>query len=256
MTEGPSADDEFDPELDPPQRPPLPRATVLGALRPAAVDLYYQSVRLVAANIAWGLVLVAIGWIAAAVGLWLAVLVAPLLGVPLVGVYRMAALITRGEETVLSDFRAAMRERFLQALALAAGLVWAVLLLTVNILTGISAAAPIGWVFATVSGWALVATVAFAAVVWPLVADPARRDEPLRATARLAGYVLLAAPVRIVGLAVVVVLLGAISTILFAAVVTISVAFVALLSCRVVLPEADRIAERLAGREAGREPRI
>jgi hypothetical protein len=241
----------FDEDLDPPLPPPPGRTTVLGALRPAVVDFYFQSIRLVPANILWGVLLVVIAWAALSVGLWLAIVAAPLLGPPLVGIYRLAAQITRGEETVLSDVRTAMRERFLPSLILAAGLVWAVVLLVVNIVTGLDSASPLGLAFATASGWALVATITFAVIAWPLLGDPRRRSEPLRAVARLAGYLLLAAPVRLVALAIVVTVLAVVSTVLFAAVVTIAVAFVALLSCRVVLPEADRLAEGLEARRSG-----
>ena len=102
--------------------------------------------------------------------------------------------------------------------------------------------------FATLAGWGAVALLIYAAVVWPLLADPARATEPARERARLAGYVVLAA-VRMFALTVVVVLVTVVSTIAFAALVTISVAFVALVGCHMVLPDADRLVAHLAERD-------
>ena len=60
---------------------------------------------------------------------------------------------------------------------------------------------------------------------------------------------MLAAPFRMFALAVVVMVLTVVSTIAFAALVTISVAFIALVSCHMVLPDADGLVERLAERD-------
>ncbi len=88
------------------------RAPGLGpALGSAGVDLYHQSVRLVPANLAWGAAIVLI-LVLASQGAWsLALLATPLLTLALVGVARLAGLIVRGEEVVLSDAWAAARER-------------------------------------------------------------------------------------------------------------------------------------------------
>ncbi len=230
---------------DVPEVPPLRRANVFGALRPALVDLYYGSVRLVAANILWGLGLLVVGWLATTVGTWLAILAAPLLGLPLVGLYRIAALTTRSEEVVLSDIRTAIRERFLPSLIVAAGLIWAIVLLSTNIAIGLGTPSFLGWAFAILAGWALVAALSFAVAIWPLLGDPRFADRSLPALAKLAGFTILAAPVRLMVLALVVLFLAIASTIVFAAIITISLAYIALVSCRVVLPEADRLARHL-----------
>ena len=112
-----------------------------------------------------------------------------------------------------------------------------------------NSASPLGWGFATIAGWGAVALLIYAVVVWPLLADPARADEPARERVRLAGYVVLAARFRMFGLTVIVLVLTVVWTIAFAALVTISVAYVALVSSHMVLPDADRIVERLAERD-------
>ena len=237
-------DEEDDDLAEPLERIPLPRA-----LRRAAVDFYYQSIRLVPANVVWGIVLVVLGLAAIRLGPWVAIVGAPLLGPPLAGIYRLAGLVTRGRHVVLSDAFAAARELFVPALLLAAVVGWGLGLLALNVAVGINASNPLGWGFATLAGWGAVALLIYAVVVWPLLADPARATEPARERVRLAGYVVLAAPFRMFGLTVVVAVLTVVSTIAFAALVTISVAFIALVACHMVLPDADRLVEHLAERD-------
>lgn len=236
--------DEEDDLAEPLERVSLPRA-----LRKAAVDFYYQSIRLVPANVVWGIVLVALGWAAISVGIWVAIVGVPLLGPPLAGIYRLAGLVTRGRHVVLSDAFGAARELFVPAILLAAAIGWGLGLLALNVAVGINSSSPLGWVSATLAGWGAVALLIYAAVVWPLLADPARATEPVRERARLAGYVVLAAPFRMFALTVVVLLVTVVSTIVFAALVTISVAFVALVGCHMVLPDADRLVAHLAERD-------
>ena len=69
----------------------------------------------------------------------------------------------------------------------------------------------------------------------------------MRAKLRLAAGVFLLNPVRIGALAVFVTLATVVSTILTAALLTISVAFIALVACRVVYPTADRLELAMAG---------
>ena len=231
-----------------PSPAPLRRTSVRGALRPAAVDFYDHSIRLVPANLVWGLGLISLGWLAIGVGIRPALLLSPLLAVPLVGIYRLAGHASRGEGVVLSDAAAAMRERALPAVALGAAIEWAFVLLVTNIQIGLGSGTALGWGFATVAAWALLATIVYAVVLWPLLGDPARRRVPARSTARLAALVVLAAPGRTALLTVVVCVLAAISTVAFAAILTISVAYLAIVSCRVILPEADHLVARLAAR--------
>ena len=247
--EGPG-DEEDDDLAEPLERLSLPRA-----LRRAAIDFYYQSIRLVPANVVWGIVLVALGWAAISLGIWVAIVGLPLLGPPLAGIYRLAALVTRGRHVVLSDAFGAARELFVPAVLLAAAVGWGLGLLALNVAVGINSSSLLGWVFATLAGWGAVALLIYSVVVWPLLADPARADQPARERARLAGYVVLAAPFRMFALTVIVVVVTVISTIAFAALVTISVAFVALVGCHMVLPDADRLVERLAERIGARNRR-
>lgn len=227
---------------------PLERQSLPGAIRRALVDFFYNSIRLVPANVLWGAVLIALGWLAIVVGVWLAILGLPLLGLPLVGIYRLAGHITRGEEVVLSDVVTAARQQFLPAIAFAAAVAWGLGLLAFNVVAGLASSNLLGYGIATLAGWGFVAFSIYAVVAWPVLADPARTGEPLRNRLRLAAYLVLAAPFRMAALTLLAVVLWVVSTIAFAAIVTITVSFVACLSTRVVLPDADRLAERLAER--------
>ena len=73
------------------------------------------------------------------------------------------------------------------------------------------------------------------------------RDATRRAVFALAGGLLLAHPLRFAGLGLAMALVVAVSIVLTAAILTISVAFVALVACRSVYPAADRLEPALGG---------
>ena len=73
---------------------------------------------------------------------------------------------------------------------------------------------------------------------------------PLVERLRLAGALLLAHPLRFAGLALAMAVVVAVSVVLTAAILTISVAFVALVACRSVYPAADRLELALGGERA------
>ena len=219
-----------------------------GAIRASFSDYYFNSMRLVPANVVWGaglvgLVLVALVWPLGGL------LLLPLLALPTAGVFRLAARIVRvapdpGWRDVLWPYQHATGP----TLALGTGLVAATVVLGANLIAGIAGDGNlVGWVLATLAAWGLVAIWAGALVAWPLVVDPARDGEPFRANLRLASAILLLNPARIGALAVFLALATVVSTILTAALLTVSVAFIALVACRVVYPTADRLALSMAG---------
>jgi hypothetical protein len=116
----------------------------------------------------------------------------------------------------------------------------------VNLLGGLQNADLLGWAFATLAAWGLLIGWLWVLCLWPLLTDPRREAWGLRDAARGAGYLLVAHPLRIALLGFVIALILLVSTIAVAALVAISVAFVALLACRYVLPAADRLEARLA----------
>jgi hypothetical protein len=79
---------------------------------------------------------------------------------------------------------------------------------------------------------------------WPLLVDPERAGEPLGNRLRLALTVIFVAPARYAGLLLVLAVAIIASTVLFAALLTVTVAFTALVMCHYVLPLADRLEGR------------
>jgi hypothetical protein len=225
-------------------RPPVP--TVRAVFRAAGTDFYYQSLRLVPANVAWGAGFLGV----LAVGLWLsptlALVAAPLLALPFVGIVRLAAQIVRGEDVVLTDMASAIRVYSLPALLAGAITVAAGSVLVTNVIAGTAAGGPFGWAFATLAVWGLAALWIVGLAFWPLLVDPVREATPVAARARLAGLVILANLIRFAILGVVLAAVTLISAVAFAALLSVSVGFVALVASRITLPAADELEARLA----------
>jgi uncharacterized membrane protein YesL len=220
----------------------------LGAvIRASLSDYYFNSMRLVPANIAWGagvvlIVVVGLVWPPGAL------LLLPLLVLPTAVAFRIAALVVRGEPWAgFRDAVRATRAELLPTLGLSVAFVATGLILMTNVLTGVATAEPAGLIVATLAAWGLVAWWCGAIVTWPLIVDPARATRPVRQSLHLAGALLLTHPARFGALGLVVALVVVVSTILTAAILTVSVAFVAVVACRSVYPAADRLEIALAG---------
>lgn len=215
---------------------------LLGALREALFDFYYNSWRLVPANVIWGFMLLAVVALSAA-WLPLAVLVA-LLAVPAAGIYRMAALIQRGEGTSFRDFIDGVRRFW--APAFGVGLLAAVLafVFTVNIFIGLEMEGVAGWIFSAFALYADIALAMFLVAAWPIMVDPLREDLSLRRRLWLAVVLNFARPGRMFALTFIMVALLVASTVLLAALVTVSIAYISLASTRYVLPALDRLEGR------------
>jgi hypothetical protein len=196
----------------------------------------------VPANIVWGVLLLVI---AAAAVTWLpAILLVSLLAVPAAGMYRMAALLTRGAPVGFSDFLTGMRRFAGPALALGAASTVLGLLFTANVGLGLAQGSLAGGVFAVLALYANLALAIYLVAAWPIVVDPVRETMSFRGRLRLAFYVVASRFGRMLGLTLVVLAILLVSTILFAALITISVAYVSLVGTRYVLPAADRFEGR------------
>lgn len=218
------------------------RAPGLGrALRDAAVGLYYHSVRLVPANLAWGACLVLI-LVLASQGAWLvALLVSPLLTIALVGVARLAGHIVRGEEVVLADAWSAARERARPAIVTGLLSVAAAAVLVANVAVGLATGTPVGLTLAVLAGWGLVGLWLTSLPFWVLLADPARTSWSPIDVLRLTGLLLLARPLLLIGIGLVSAVVLVVSAVLVAALLILSVAYAALITAHVILPAADRL---------------
>jgi hypothetical protein len=210
-------------------------------------DYYFNSMRLVPANLVWGLALAVIVLLGMVSPL-LSVALLPLLALPTAAVFRIAARIVRGESGVgLRDTAWPYRHEAGRWLVVGVVVVTAGLMLGTNTLVGLVGGEPAGWAIATLAGWGLVVLWCGGLVAWPLLVDPARAATPLGEDLRLVGGLLLAHPLRFAGLGIAMALVTAVSIVLTAAILTISVAFVALVACRSVYPAADRLEPALRG---------
>ena len=214
-------------------------------MRAAGVDFFFNSWRLVPANMLWGL-----GVVAAVLALFawppLALLIVVLLVLPNAAVFRLAALIARGEPASLGDALDALHDHPLQRLALAALMVGGALVLLSNLVGGSLSASMIGWGIATLAGWGVIAGGCWLLCFWPILLDPHRPQASVRLAARLASLLVLAFPMRIAALALTLGVLLAASTVAFLMLFTVSFAYAALVACRYVLPAADRLEAAMA----------
>ena len=210
--------------------------------RLAIFDLYYHSVRLVPANLAWGLGFAAL-LSAIAIGAPLVALIgAPLLALPLVAIARLSGSLVREEDIVLSDAWHAARELARPALASGTFITIATLVLASNIQLALLTGTPSSLAVGIAAGWGLVGLWLLALPFWVLLSDPARAGRGALAAAREVAALLLVAPGRLLALAVVVSMVLLIGSVLVAAVLTVAVAYAALVTAHVVLPAADRLA--------------
>jgi hypothetical protein len=222
----------------------LPEAPTIGrATRTALSDFYFNSWRLVPANLIWGAgALLVIGLVFAY--LPLAPVAFILLALPTAGIFRMAALIARGQPVAFSDSLAAWRSFFWPALAMGIVVGGGTTVLTINAVVGLGSLDPLGWGFATLALWGLLALWAVALALWPLLVDPLRDGQPLGERLRVAATLILAAPLRYALLMLGLWFLVLASTIMFAALVTVTISFAALVMSNYALPLADRIEGR------------
>jgi hypothetical protein len=212
------------------------------AVRLALSDLYYHSIRLVPANLAWGMATLAVGWVAVTVSPVLALLMAPLLAFPLLAVARLAGMIVRGHDVVLSDAWDVVRRRPGRTLLAGIATEGAVIVLIANVAIGLMTGTPLGLGLAVLAAWGLLAVALTVLPFWMVLADPERSDIGVVEAARLAAGLLLVRPGRLIALSIVLAAVLAVATILMAAVLTVGVAYAALLAARTVLPAADDIA--------------
>jgi uncharacterized membrane protein YesL len=217
------------------------------AIRAALTDYYLNSMRLVPANVVWGagaIAVVVVGFVWPLGGLVLL----PLLALPAAGIFHLAGRIVRAEPDVgLHDVAWPYRHATVSTAALGAVVVAVSLILGTNLIVGIGQGGPFGWILATLAGWGLVALWCAAIVAWPLVVDPSRAGQPLGDRLRMAGTLLLVDPIRFGALGTAVAIITVISIVLTAAILTVSVSFIALVACRSVYPAADRLEAALAG---------
>lgn len=214
-----------------------------GALRQSLTDFYFNSWRLAPANLVWGVGFLAV--IVAGPLTVVGVVILVLLAIPLAGIYRLAALLAREEPASFSDFVHGMRRFAGPAVAATSGAVILAAVFTTNVVVGLETWGPIGWFISALALWGDVALVMLLVTFWPVLVDPRREGLALRRRLALAGLVVIGRPGRVVALTLVVTAILIVSTVLFAAILLVSVAYVSLVSARYVLPMLDALEARL-----------
>jgi len=221
-----------------------PEPRLATAFRKAAQDFYFNSWRLVPANLIWAVVLAPVV-IAALVWLPAALLVA-VLAVPLAGIHRIAALLVREEGASFSDFVDGMRRAARRALVAGAAATVLALTFSSNVVLGLQVDNPLGWFLSATAAYADVALAMVLVAFWPLLVDPRREGRPLRRLVVLAGIVCLARPGRMFLLTFLIALVLVASTAILPAIALVGVSYVSLVATRYVLPLADRLESQTA----------
>jgi hypothetical protein len=225
-----------------------PPPGVWAAFRAAAVDFYYHSLRLLAANVAWGGLVFGLLIVAVVGAPLLALVLSPLLAIPFAGIARLAALIVRGQEVVLSDAWHAWRAYAPSATAIGVAVVLLLIALFTNIRLGLAIGDIPGGVLLALSLWGLVVGWLLLLPTWLLRVDPSREAWSLRACLALGGYLLLANPGRVVLLGILQLVVLVIAGVLVAALLTFALGYLALVTAHAVLPAADRLTIALGPR--------
>ena len=223
----------------------LPAAPGLGrVLRVAAEDLYYHGVRLVPANLLWGITLLVFVNLASGsvLGLVLLVVMVPLT----TGLMGLATILVRDRSLAMGDLVRSIRSHFVQRFALGIAQVTVLVVAVVDLLIGLQLGGMLGVLLSAFAFYSLIGIWVVAVAAWPIVMDPVREDEPLRARLRLAIILVLAHPVRIGVLALVLAAILAVGTVFAAAIITFVAVYAALVAAHYVLPAADRLEGRQA----------
>ena len=181
-----------------------------------------------------------------AVGSYTAFSVTPLgaLGVLLLvpiaaGIMRMADRYVRDGSAEFGDFLLGARRRLWQNLALALAQLALMTIAVADVFIGLQMENVVGPVLAVASIYGFIAIWVVAVTTWPLVLDPQREGEPLRAKLRTGAALPLVNPFGVIPLAGLIGGFLVLSTILVAAVLTFAVALAWLVAAHYVLPLAD-----------------
>lgn len=206
------------------------------------MDLYYNSVRLVAANVLWGISLVGVAFVVSR-GLVLAPLV--VIMVPLtMGLMGMATTLVRRRRLFWSDSIDPMRHRFWPLLGIGIAQLLLSGVAAADVLIGLQLPGVLGPVVVIGGFYTLAAIWLVAVTTWPLLLDPERAGDGIRPTLRLGFLLALAHPLRMGGAAALLAVFLLVSAVLAAALVTISGALAMLVVAHYVLPAADRLEGR------------
>jgi hypothetical protein len=181
-----------------------------------------------------------------------ALLLTPLLAFPWAVAVRVAASSVRHVDAGLGLAIRFVARDAVTILVVAVGLAIAAFTFITNIAFALQERGGIGVVIGGLSVWAAVVEAMLIVVLWPVLVDPRREAMRGRDRARLAGYVLIGVPVRLLLTSVVVAAVLFACVYVIALLPTIAIAFIAALTARVGLPASDLVVRRI--RDRNRDP--
>jgi hypothetical protein len=222
--------------------------SVGAAVRAAASDFYFNSVRFVAANVAWALCVLVVLF---ATAFWTPALVLlVLVAAPLAGLHRMAGLLARDQAASLEDFIVGVRRYGAQAAGLAAGVAAIGAILVTNVVIGFTSDGPLGWFLGATAIYGLVALAMYLVAAWPVLVDPRRDGVSLQRKLQVAGLVVLGRPGRLLLVTALILVILSASMVLLAGIALFGVAFASIVATRWVLPAADELETRFEAARA------
>ncbi len=160
------------------------------------------------------------------------------------GLMTMAAGYVRRGDVAFSDLADGMRRGLGKNLLLGTGQLILTAVLAADLVVGLSIGGLWGSFLAVAAFYGLMLLWVLAIVAWPLIVDPERRDEPLRWRLRLAALLVLARPLRLLGVGVVLAAFLVVSALFIPALLVFSVALAWLVAAHYVLPTADHLEGR------------
>lgn len=221
--------------------PPPPG--VLRSFGGAVADFVNNAWRFLLANIVFGVVLLCMALVVGSGSPVGYLLTLPMI-LPVAGLMRMAVVEVRQGRARFGDFLSPMRRPW-TILALGAVQLVAMFVMWIDVVVGLGSGELLPAILAIGAVYILLAIWSYALVTWPLLLDPLRDGEPIRARLILGLRLLLAHPMRILAIAIVAGALLALSTAAIGIVVSFGLALIWLAIANFSIPLADRFEGRL-----------
>lgn len=220
--------------------PPPPG--VIGSFGSGVANFVGNAWRFLVANLIFGVIFVVMATYGSRTPL--AYLLAIVLILPVAGLMRMAAVQVRTREGArMSDFVSPMRRPWhillLGIIQLVIGLV-----MWIDVVVGLGSGQWLPAILAIGALYLLLALWSYSLIAWPLLLDPLRDGQPIRARLALGVQVLLASPMRILAFAILSGTLLGLATAAIGVVVTVALALIWLSIASFSLTLVDRFEAR------------
>jgi hypothetical protein len=219
-----------------------PQPGVFGPFAAGVAEFVNNAWRFLVANLAFGVLLLIMSLYVgrSPVALLLAI---PMI-LPVAGLMRMAAVELRSGGARLTDFLSPMRRPW-AILGLGTVQLVVALVMWIDVVVGLGSGQLLPAILAIGALYLLLAIWSFSVLCWPLLLDPLRDGQPVRARLVLALHILLAHAMRVLAFAILSGLLLALATAAIGIVVSFGLALIWLSIANFSLPLADRFEGRL-----------